>query len=179
MKKFRITPTNRPATPAASVPAPAESTPEPRQRRRSGTPNRTYSASKLDLVETAASLKPLSTFTNAVRLAGLEPALSATGPLTVFAPTNRAFARIPQPELDALLADRGRLAEVLRHHIVDHRVRAPRRDAPREETPVAGAALTLTSKSDAFRVDDARLVKTNIRASNGVIHAIDTVLLPA
>lgn len=113
-----------------------------------------------------------------MKAAGLVDDLSASGPITVFAPTNRAFARMPQPELDALLADKDRLAEVLRHHIVDHRVRAPRRDAATEETPVAGDALTLTSRTDAFRVDDARLVKTNIRASNGVIHAIDTVLLP-
>ena len=156
----------------------ADGTPESSRRRRTGSANRKYRDSKSDLVETAAGLKPLSTFTSAVKAAGLVDALSATGPMTVFAPTNRAFARMPQPELDALLADKVRLAEVLRHHIVDHRVRAPRRDAATEETPIAGDALTLTSRTDAFRVDEARLVKTNIRASNGVIHAIDTVLLP-
>jgi uncharacterized surface protein with fasciclin (FAS1) repeats len=175
MTKFRITPTSHPVAPAPAADAVPAMPPRQAKTRR----NRVYDASRLDLVATAASLKPLSTFTRAVRLAGLEDALAGSGPMTIFAPTNRAFARLPQPELDALLADRVRLAEVLRHHIVDHRVRAPRRDAPREETSVAGSSLTLTSRSDAFRVDDARLVKTNIRASNGVIHAIDTVLLPS
>ena len=82
-------------------------------------------------------------------------------------------------ELDALMADSTRLAEVLGHHVVEGRVKAPQPETPRTATPMNGAELRLTSRVDAYHVNEARLVQTNIRASNGVIHAIDKLLVLA
>jgi uncharacterized surface protein with fasciclin (FAS1) repeats len=119
----------------------------------------------------------LATFTRAVDAAGLKEMLEGVGPFTVFAPTDRAFEKIPRRELDALLADEVRLANVLRHHVIAGRVKAPKPALPRTAAPHYGDELRLTSDPDAYRVDEAKVVKTNIRASNGVIHAIDTVLM--
>ncbi len=127
---------------------------------------------------TAEASKRLTTFVDLARASGLTELLHGAGPLTVFAPSDRAFARMPQKELDALMADSDRLGEVMRHHVVKGKVRAPKPDLPRAATPIDGDELQLTSRTDAYRVDDARLVQTNIRASNGVIHVIDRVLLP-
>ena len=96
----------------------------------------------------------------------------------MFAPTDRAFAKLPEQERDALMSDPDRLAEVLRHHVVEGKVKAPRIDEPRVATPMHGADLTLTTTEGVYHVGGAKLVKTNFRASNGVIHDIDTVLMP-
>jgi uncharacterized surface protein with fasciclin (FAS1) repeats len=131
-----------------------------------------------DLLGLASTLDRLSTFAAAVRAAGLADFLGGQGPFTIFAPTDRAFAKLPKTELDALLADQPRLATLLCHHVVPGRVKAPRPRVPRIALPVSGAELTLTAEANAYHVENARLVRTNIRASNGVIHAIDTVLVP-
>jgi len=149
-----------------------------------GTPRRTPAAERPldahdhDLVTTAAGLTRLSVFVGLVRAAGLNELLQGDGPFTVFAPTDRAFGRIPARELDALVADAPRLADVLRHHVVAGRVKAPRPDKARVASPIEGDDLTLTSGADTYFVNDARLVRTNIRATNGVIHAIDRLLGP-
>jgi uncharacterized surface protein with fasciclin (FAS1) repeats len=85
---------------------------------------------------------------------------------------------MPSDELASLLGDSSRLAKVLRHHVVSGRVSAPRVSNPRKVTPEFGDDLQLTRTNRGFHVDQARIVKTNIRASNGVIHAIDRVLDP-
>jgi uncharacterized surface protein with fasciclin (FAS1) repeats len=131
-----------------------------------------------DLVDTASTSGRLSTWANAVRSAGLTDVLSGRGPLTVFAPTNVAFEKLPSHELEALLADHSRLADVLRQHVVKGRVRAPRPDTPGSHTSIGGGVLTLSALPGSYRVNDANVVRTNIRASNGVIHVIDTVLMP-
>jgi uncharacterized surface protein with fasciclin (FAS1) repeats len=131
-----------------------------------------------DILDTAWTLGRFNTFTTAARTAGLEGLLTGAGPFTVFAPTDRAFAKMPAQERDALMADPGRLAEVLRHHVVEGKVKAPRTDVPRVATPMYGADLELTTTEGVYHVGGAKLVKTNFRASNGVIHAIDTVLMP-
>lgn len=130
-----------------------------------------------NLVFAAEGHDRLRTFTEALRVAGLEEMLSAKGPFTIFAPTNKAFSKLSREEYQELLADSDRLARVLCHHVVPGRVRAPRPDAPRMAMPIDGAELTLSARADRYHVDDASIVRTNIRASNGVIHAIDTVLL--
>lgn len=130
-----------------------------------------------NLVGAAGGQERLRTFAQALRVAGLEEMLSERGPYTIFAPTNRAFSKLSQEEYDGLLADSDRLARVLCHHVVPGRVRAPRPDKTRLALPIDGAELTLSARADRYQVDDARIVRTNIRASNGVIHAIDTVLL--
>ena len=128
------------------------------------------------LMELCASTPRLKSFSSAIGAAGLGELLRADGPLTVFAPTDRAFSKLPAAELAALLGDKPRLADVLRHHVVDGRVKAPRRKQPRAATPQFGDELRLTETSDGFYVDDARIVRTNIRGWNGVIHAIDSLL---
>lgn len=131
------------------------------------------------LLERCASSGPLQTFNEAIGAAGLETLLGGPGPLTIFAPTNRAFERIPEKQLTALLNDSKRLAELIRHHVVSGRVKAPRAATPRKVTPEFGNDLELTASEQGFQVDRARIVKTNIRATNGVIHAIDRVLDPS
>jgi uncharacterized surface protein with fasciclin (FAS1) repeats len=132
-----------------------------------------------DLVTTAEGSGRLKIFVDLIRAAGLTDLLRGQGPYTVFAPTDRAFDRMPPRELDALMADSSRLAEVLGHHVVEGRVKAPQPEMPRTATPMSGADLKLTSRVDAYHVNEARLVQTNIRASNGVIHAIDKLLVLA
>ena len=130
------------------------------------------------LLETFASIPRLKSFNSAIGAAGLTELLSGDGPLTIFAPTDRAFSKIPGDELAALLGDTARVADLIRHHVVSGRVKAPRAKMPRKVTPQFGEELELTATKKGYHVDDARIVKTNIRASNGVIHAIDTVLDP-
>lgn len=148
-------------------------------KRSAAASERRSTAHEHDIVTTAEGLTRLTTFVDLVRVAGLTELLRGVGPLTVFAPTDRAFTRMSEGQLDELKADSSRLAEVLRHHVVEGRVKAPKPEVPRVATPIDGEDLTLTSVPDAYRVDKARLVQTNIRASNGVIHAIDRVLMPA
>jgi uncharacterized surface protein with fasciclin (FAS1) repeats len=104
--------------------------------------------------------------------------LSGRGPFTVFAPTDEAFAKMPEAELHSLLADKAKLRSVLSYHIVAGKVRAPRERVPNTATAVDGRTLTTTVEGGYYKVAGARIVKTNLRASNGVIHAIDSVLAP-
>jgi len=173
--------TQRPAR-AQSAPlpngSPATSAAPSPERTASGE-QRPSDAHEHDIVTPATGSGRLKIFVDLVRAAGLTELLRSAGPFTVFAPTDRAFDRIPQREMDALMADSSRLAEVLGHHVVPGRVKAPRPEMPRMATPINGANLTLTSRTDEYHVNEARLVRTNIRASNGVIHAIDKLLVLA
>ena len=135
------------------------------------------------ILETAAERGSFQTLGGAIRSAGLVDLMSGKGPFTLFAPTDEAFARMPQRDREALLGDKASLAEVLTYHLVRDRVKAPRVGAPRTATTVNGATLTITVKNRGFRrrgfkVNEAKIVKTEILASNGVIHAIDSVLTP-
>lgn len=155
----------------------------PRKRRAAKSPN---GAAHLDerspyaesLLEMCASTPRLKAFNSAIGTAGLAELLRGDGPLTIFAPTDRAFEKLPGEERDALLGDTERLTDLILHHVVSGRVKAPRDKKPRSVKPQFGEQLRLTAEAGAYHVDDARIVKTNIRASNGVIHAIDTVLDP-
>ena len=146
-------------------------------------PARTRRTGENSLLETAASRGSFRTLGGAIRSAGLVDLMNGQGPFTLFAPTDEAFARMPQDEREALLADKASLAEVLTYHLVRERVKAPRVGSPRTATTVNGATLTITVKNRGFKrrgfkVNDAKIVKTEILASNGVIHAIDSVLIP-
>jgi uncharacterized surface protein with fasciclin (FAS1) repeats len=137
---------------------------------------------KKNLLETAAASGLFKTLGRALEDTHLTDLLNETGPFTVFAPTDEAFAKIPSVYLQALLADKARLRSVLSHHIVAAKVRAPRERAPNTATTIDGQTLTMTVEHGFYRVGDsvadAQIVKTNLRASNGLIHAIDSVLLP-
>jgi uncharacterized surface protein with fasciclin (FAS1) repeats len=135
------------------------------------------------LLETAAARGTFRTLGGAIRVAGLVDLMSGKGPFTLFAPTDEAFARMPKLEREALLNDKASLADVLTYHLVRERVKAPRVGSPRTATTVNGATITITVKNRGFKrrgfkVNEAKIVKTEILASNGVIHAIDSVLIP-
>ena len=129
-----------------------------------------------DIVDTAIAAGDFKTLAIALEKAGLIDTLKDKGPFTVFAPTDAAFAKLPKKDLDALLADKSKLAAVLTYHVVPGSVMAKDIKAGKVKT-VQGSDLTL-STSDGVKVDGANVVKTDIVADNGVIHVIDSVVLP-
>ncbi len=137
----------------------------------------TSTAFAADIVDTAISAGQFKTLVKAVQEAGLVETLKGKGPFTVFAPTDEAFAKLPAGTLEALLMDKEKLAAILTYHVVPGKVMAAQVKAGQVKT-VQGQALTVTTKNGAVMVDEAKVVKTDITASNGVIHVIDTVVLP-
>ncbi len=133
-------------------------------------------AADKDIVDTAVAAGNFKTLVTAVQKAGLVETLKGKGPFTVFAPTDEAFAKIPKAQLDALLMDKTKLSTVLTYHVVPARVLAKDVKAG-EVVTVQGGKLTITTDSG-VKVNNAKVVATDVMASNGVIHAIDTVLMP-
>jgi uncharacterized surface protein with fasciclin (FAS1) repeats len=129
-----------------------------------------------DIVDTAISAGAFKTLVAAVQKAGLVETLKGKGPFTVFAPTDEAFAKIPKAQLDALLADKAALTRVLTYHVVAGKVMAADVKAGSAKS-VEGSNLTITTEGGVM-VDKAKVVKTDIAASNGVIHVIDSVMMP-
>lgn len=129
-----------------------------------------------DIVDTAVAAGSFKTLVTAVQAAGLVDTLKGKGPFTVFAPTDEAFAKIPKADLDALLKDKAKLTAVLTYHVVPGKVMAKDVKAGKVKT-VQGGELTV-STTGGVKVDNANVVKTDIAADNGVIHVIDTVVLP-
>lgn len=130
-----------------------------------------------DIVDTAKSAGTFNTLLTAVQAAGLTDTLKGPGPFTVFAPTDAAFAKVPKDKLDALLKDKAALTKVLTYHVVPGKVMAA--DVkPGAVKTVEGASLTVASKGGKVMVDKANVVKTDIAADNGVIHVIDSVVMP-
>ena len=129
-----------------------------------------------DIVDTAVSAGDFKTLAVALEKAGLIETLKGKGPFTVFAPTDAAFAKVPKKDLDALLADKSKLAAVLTYHVVPGSVMAKDVKAGKVKT-VQGSELTV-STTGGVKVDGANVVKTDIVADNGVIHVIDSVVLP-
>ncbi len=129
-----------------------------------------------DIVDVAVGAGNFKTLVAAVQAAGLVNTLKGPGPFTVFAPNDAAFAKIPKATLDALLADKAKLSAVLTYHVVPGRVMAKDVKAGKVKT-VQGGELTITT-AGGVKVDGANVVTTDIAASNGVIHVIDTVVLP-
>lgn len=129
-----------------------------------------------DIVDTAVAAGSFKTLATALGAAGLVDTLKGKGPFTVFAPNDAAFAKIPKADLDALLKDKAKLAAVLTYHVVPGKVMAADVKAGKVKT-VQGSELTITT-SKGVMVDNAKVIKTDIVADNGVIHVIDTVLMP-
>lgn len=135
------------------------------------------SAAAADIVDTAASAGQFSTLVAAVKAAGLVDTLKGPGPFTVFAPTDAAFAKLPPGTLDALLKDKTKLASILTYHVVAGKVMAA--DVkPGDVKTVNGQSLKISARDGTVHVDSATVVKTDILTDNGVIHVIDTVVLP-
>lgn len=135
-------------------------------------------AEEMDIVDTAVNAGSFDTLVQAVQAAGLEDTLRGDGPFTVFAPTDEAFAALPEGTLDALLADEEALAAVLTYHVVAGEVMAADVAGLESAETVQGESVTFTVTDDGVMVNDANVVQTDIEASNGVIHVIDKVLLP-
>ena len=129
-----------------------------------------------DIVDTAVAAGDFKTLAVALEKADLIKTLKGKGPFTVFAPTDAAFAKVPKADLEALLADKEKLAAVLTYHVVPGNVMAKDVKAGMVKT-VQGSELTLTT-ANGVKVDNANVVKTDIVADNGVIHVIDSVVLP-
>lgn len=136
----------------------------------------TFSVMAQDIVDTAVKAGNFTTLVTAVKAAGLVDTLKGPGPFTVFAPTDAAFAKVPKATLDALLADKAALTKVLTYHVVPGKVMAADVRAGKVKT-VEGQELTITT-TNGVMVDNAKVIATDVVASNGVIHAIDTVLMP-
>ena len=129
-----------------------------------------------DVVDTAVAAGQFKTLATALQAAGLVETLKGKGPFTVFAPTDEAFAKIPKADLDALLKDKAKLTAVLTYHVVPGKVMAKDVKAGKVKT-VQGSELTVATMGG-VTVDNAKVIKTDIAASNGVIHVIDSVVLP-
>ena len=129
-----------------------------------------------DILTTAEGSRRLGVFVDYMRSAGLAGLLLEPGPFTVFAPTERAFLKLSVRERDALLADPRRLSRVMRGHIVPGLVPSVT-DVSSRLTTLDGEKLVITAYAGAYRVGNSRIVQTNIPASNGVIHAIDSLLV--
>lgn len=130
-----------------------------------------------DIVDTAKSAGSFNTLVTAVQAAGLVDTLKGPGPFTVFAPTDEAFAKIPKEKLDALLQDKAALTKVLTYHVVPGKVMAKDVKAGSVKT-VEGSSLSVTLDGGNVGVDKAKVVKADVGADNGVIHVIDSVLMP-
>ena len=139
--------------------------------------NKGHETATKNIVETAMAAGNFSTLLAAVQAAGLTATLKGTGPFTVFAPTDAAFAKLPAGTVESLLADKAKLASILTYHVVPGRVFSSDLTNDQTATTVQGQSVKFTIGSSA-RVNDANIVAADIAASNGVIHVIDTVILP-
>lgn len=129
-----------------------------------------------DIVDTAVAAGNFKTLAAAVTAAGLIDTLKSAGPFTVFAPTDEAFAKVPKATLDGLLADKAALTKVLTYHVVAGKVMAADVKAGHVKT-VQGSDLVMATDGG-VTVNGAKVIAADVAASNGVIHAIDTVLMP-
>jgi uncharacterized surface protein with fasciclin (FAS1) repeats len=129
-----------------------------------------------DIVDTAVAAGSFKTLATALTAAGLIDTLKGKGPFTVFAPTDEAFAKIPKADLDALLKDKAKLTAVLTYHVVPGKVMAKDVKAGMVKT-VQGSSINVSTMGG-VKVDAANVVKTDIVADNGVIHVIDSVIMP-
>jgi uncharacterized surface protein with fasciclin (FAS1) repeats len=133
-----------------------------------------------NIVDTAVSAGSFTTLAKALAAADLVPTLEGPGPFTVFAPTDEAFAKLPVGTLDNLLKpeNKDKLRRILTYHVVAGDVRAADVVKLQAAKAVSGDTLTVKVRDGKVHVDDANVIKTDIQASNGVIHIIDTVILP-
>ena len=133
---------------------------------------------KKSIVETAVSAGQFKTLVTAVKAADLVEVLSGPGPFTVFAPTDDAFAKLPVGTVEALLQNKEQLKAVLTYHVVAGKVMASDVVNLKSAATVNGQQVTIKVKGETVMVDNAKVVMTDIECTNGVIHVIDTVILP-
>ena len=131
-----------------------------------------------DIVDTAVSAGSFNTLVAAVKAAGLVETLKSPGPFTVFAPTDEAFAKLPEGTVDSLLKDIPQLTKILTYHVVSGKVLSSDVVKLDKATTVQGSDVKIDA-SNGVKVNDATVVTPDVEADNGVIHVIDSVLLPA
>jgi uncharacterized surface protein with fasciclin (FAS1) repeats len=138
-------------------------------------------AQSRDIVDTAVAAGSFTTLAKALTAADLVATLKGPGPFTVFAPTDEAFAKLPAGTLESLMKpeNKARLRRLLTYHVVPGALRSTAVTTMRSATAVSGDQIAIRVQSGGVMVGDARVVKTDIAASNGVIHVIDAVMLPA
>jgi uncharacterized surface protein with fasciclin (FAS1) repeats len=135
---------------------------------------------KSDIVETALAANNFSTLATALGAAGLIETLKSEGPFTVFAPTDAAFAKVPQQTLNDLLQpeNKKKLAAILTYHVVPGKVSSNEVIEMNSATTLQGQELKI-SKQDGVKINEAKVIVSDVEATNGVIHIIDSVLMPA
>jgi len=139
-----------------------------------------HAGSDKDIVETAVAAGSFQTLVAAVKAAGLVETLQGEGPFTVFAPTDEAFAKLPAGTVESLLKpeNRDKLVAILTYHVVPGRLLASDVVGSEYLKTVQGQKIKVSLKGDKAMVDDAVILKTDIATSNGVIHVIDSVIVP-
>ena len=131
-----------------------------------------------NIVETAAGSKQFSTLVTLVKKAGLVGTLSGKGPYTVFAPTNAAFAKVPKKTLNELLENKSMLRKVLLYHVLPGKVPASKVVTLESAKTAEGASVQFSVRGKSAFVNESKIIKTDIRCSNGIVHAINAVLIP-
>ena len=131
-----------------------------------------------NIVEIAVAGKQFKTLVAAVQAAGLADTLQGAGPFTVFAPTDEAFAKLPAGTVEGLLTDLPKLKNILTYHVVEGKVMAKDVAGVKSAKTVQGADLRVDA-NHGVKINNAMVTQADVEASNGVIHVIDTVLLPA
>jgi len=135
-------------------------------------------ASVKDIVDTAVAAGKFNTLAKALGAAGLVETLKGKGPFTVFAPDDAAFSKVPADALNALLADKTKLAKVLTYHVVSGEVLAKKVVKMKSAKTLEGSSVAIKEADGKVMVGNATVTATDIKCSNGVIHVIDTVLMP-
>ncbi len=133
-----------------------------------------------DIVELAVQSEALSTLVAAVQAAGLVETLQSDGPFTVFAPTNEAFAALPEGTLESLLLEenRGMLIDILTYHVVPGKVKSTDLSDGMTAETVQGTSITINVNNYGVTVDGASVIQADVEASNGIVHIIDAVIIP-
>ena len=130
-----------------------------------------------NLIQTAISAGNFKIFINVIQEAGLFDTLSTDGPYTIFAPNDEAFSKLPAGTLENLIHDKEKLTDILTYHVIPNKVMASQVSNLKTANTINGKKLTIKKSSD-LKIDSAKVIKTNINCTNGVIHVIDEVLLP-
>jgi uncharacterized surface protein with fasciclin (FAS1) repeats len=138
-----------------------------------------YSKGKADIVDTAIAAGQFKTLATALEAAGLVEVLKGDGPFTVFAPTDEAFAALPEGTVEELLKpeNKDKLVKILTYHVLPIKVKSKKITSGKVET-VNGQSVTVEVSDDGITVDGANVIEADIKASNGIIHVIDKVILP-
>jgi uncharacterized surface protein with fasciclin (FAS1) repeats len=134
-------------------------------------------ASAADLLQTATTAASFKQFIKAIKASGMEATIATKGPYTVFAPTDEAFGKLSKEERDSLYKDKTRLAKIVSYHIIPGKVMITEVKPGGVET-LEGHAIALKSDNGKVTVNDANVTQSDLAADNGVIHAIDAVLMP-